>query len=310
MHFNPLQLPDTAENRGFTHRLLMQLCKNEKEVELDASLIEQLKRCIDYAYDKLEFKHRTLSNISKLLPMDFARWPAFRRWLCAHGKYPAGEYAYIFDNDSDQLSLHSMMGFDMTHFLDREPLQVRTAILMYLFHRIYLSLDGSRTSILLDEGWQYFSDPFWRAELERILPTLRKKNAHLVIATQSPSSIIQSPIRAQMLDNAATLIFFANPQAKKEEYIDGFKLTNSEFQAIASNAPESRIFLVKQEHDSTLCRLNLEKLPELLAVLSGNTKTVLLLDKIRAEVGDAPSAWLPIFYKRRLELQSTMEQAL
>src|SRR3990167_5832892 len=105
-----------------------------------------------------------------------------------------------------------------------------------------------------------------------------------------------------MLDNVATQIFFANSQAQKMDYIDGFKLTESEFAAIANNSPQSRLFLVKQEHDSTLCRLNLGHLPDALATLSGNTATVRLLDAIRKEVGEDPKNWLPLFHQRRQEL--------
>ena len=33
--------------------------------------------------------------------------------------------------------------------------------------------------------------------------------------------------------------------------------------------------------------------PELLTVLSGRERTVRILDALRAELGDAPDAWLP-----------------
>lgn len=296
--FNPLKLADSAGNRQFNRDLLIQLCKNHSRDILSADVIEQLKQCVDYAYDKLINTHRTLSNATKILPMNFPHWTHLRRWLRTDGHYPDGDYAYIFDNVEDKLSFHHKMGFDMTHFLDREPSHVQTALLMYFFQRIEQALDGQRVSLLLDEGWQYFGDPYWQEKLARWLPTLRKKNAHIVIATQSPSSVIQSPLRSIMLDNVATQIYFANPQANTEDYIEGFKLTTAEFASITKNSPASRLFLVKQEHDTSLCRLNLSALPKILAVLSANTKTVNLLDSIRQEVGDEPEKWLPIFYKR------------
>ena len=40
-------------------------------------------------------------------------------------------------------------------------------------------------------------------------------------------------------------------------------------------------------------RLNLASEPDLLTVLSGRERTVRLLDSIREEVGDVPSAGLP-----------------
>lgn len=302
--FNPFQLTDTSSNRQFNREWLTQLCKNDGELELDADLIEQLKNCVDYAYDHLSHSHRTLSNATRILPITFSRWSNLRRWLKSDGKNSEGDYAYIFDNVEDRLQLHHKMGFDLTHFMNNEPSHIRTALMMYLCHRIELGMNGQLVRIYFDEGWQNLRDAYWKTKFESWLPTLRKKNAFIVITTQSPSTVIASPIRSMMLDNVATQLFFANPQANSEDYMDGFKLTESEFQAISKNSPESRLFLVKQEHDSSLCRLNLGHLPEMLAILSGNTQTVLLLDEIRAEVGDAPQDWLPIFHERRKELRA------
>ena len=300
--FNPFLLPDTPGNRKCLRDLLAQMCKNENEGELEANILEELKRCVDYAYDHLASEHRTLSNATKILSIQFCRWVNLRRWLRASGKYPEGEYAYIYDNLKDNLNLHHKMGYDLTYFLDREPAHIRTAIMMYLCHRIDLSLKGQLVRIYFDEGWQNLNDHYWKIKLQSWIPTLRKKNCFIVIATQSPSSVINSSIRGAILENIATQIFFANPQAVREEYVNGFRLTDSEFASVSQSSPQSRLFLVKQEHDSNLCRLNLGNFPELLAVLSGNTKAVELLDEIRKNVGNDPKSWMPIFLQDRATL--------
>ncbi|PJB09612.1 MAG: VirB4 family type IV secretion/conjugal transfer ATPase, partial [Gammaproteobacteria bacterium CG_4_9_14_3_um_filter_38_9] len=125
-----------------------------------------------------------------------------------------------------------------------------------------------------------------------------KKNAHIVIGTQSPNSVVSSSIRHVIMDNIATQIYFANPQAKSEDYIDGLKLTESEFEMIRKNTPDSRLFLLKQEHDSVICRLNLSIMLEVLSILSGNTKSVVLCDEIRSTVGDDSQKWIPEFLKK------------
>ncbi|MFP3631810.1 hypothetical protein SB776_34975, partial [Burkholderia sp. SIMBA_045] len=45
-------------------------------------------------------------------------------------------------------------------------------------------------------------------------------------------------------------------------------------------------------------RLDLAGLGDVLDVLSGTTDNVELLDAIRAEVGDMPKDWLPVFHER------------
>jgi type IV secretion system protein VirB4 len=48
---------------------------------------------------------------------------------------------------------------------------------------------------------------------------------------------------------------------------------------------------------------------DFLAVLSSTTDNVDLLDQIRAEVGDAPTHWLPVFYQRVRDRRSHARRA-
>lgn len=300
IQFNPLQLDDTPGNRKFCKDWLIQLVKKEEEKEVDETVVQQLSDCVDYAYEQLDKMHRNLTNVTKLLPVTFSRWIRLRRWLRGDGARGDGEYAYLFDNETDALALNTKMGFDMTHFLDNEPPTILAAVTMYLFHRIELTLQekGQLVSLFLDEAWQYLDNAYWQAKLKKWLPTLRKRNCHIVFATQSPQSVASSPISHTILDNCATNIYFANPQAKTEHYIDGFNLTASEFACIQENEPQTRLFLYKQGHESALGRLNLGHLKDLLNIMSGTQATVSLLMEICADVGDEPAAWLPIFLKR------------
>lgn len=300
--FNPFLLEDTRNNRKFCRELMVQMVRKEDEKEVDAEVISHLSFCVNYAFEKLARKYRTLSNVVKALPVDFTRWHEMRRWLKAHDEHPEGEYAYLFDNEKDALEMHKKMGFDMTHFLDREPPNILAAVTMYLLYRLDLSLDGTLVSLYLDEGWQYLNNPYWQKRLEEWWPTLRKMNCHIIFATQSPQSVIKSAVSHTIMDNCATNIYFSNPQAKREHYVDGFNLTESEFGCIKANEPQDRIFLYKQGHESALGTLNLSHMKDYLAVFSGTQATVSLLDKIRKEVGDDPEKWLPIFYERRRQL--------
>ncbi len=302
--FAPLQLSDTPVNRQFNRDLLIRFCMENENDVLTSDVIEQLTNCIHYAYDHLSDEHRTFSNAVKILPITFEKWSSLRRWIKGDGKYHDGDYAYLFDNVVDQLHLQNKMGFDLTHFLDNEPSHVRTPLMMYLFHRVDQSIENQDdnlnklTTVWLDEGWQYLIDPYWEEKLKRVLPTWRKKNAHIVIGTQSPNSVVHSPIRHVVMDNVATQIYFSNPQGKADEYVDGLKLTTSEYDVIRKNTPDSRLFLVKQENESVICRLNLSVMPDVLSILSGNLSSVKVLDEIRSTVGDDPQKWMPAFLKK------------
>ena len=56
---------------------------------------------------------------------------------------------------------------------------------------------------------------------------------------------------------------------------------------------DGHYFLLKQGNNSVMARLNLNGMDDDVAVLSANLARVLLLDEIRARVGDKPEHWLP-----------------
>src|SRR3546814_7803797 len=81
-------------------------------------------------------------------------------------------------------------------------------------------------------------------------------------------------------------ILLPNPNAQARDYIGGLNLTEAEFRLIKTDlSPESRRFLVKQGHDSVVVELDLAGLDDELAVLSGRSSTVALLDELRAAHG-------------------------
>jgi type IV secretion system protein VirB4 len=134
--FNPFCLDDTPKNRAFLKTWMAELIKNEQEEELPADIDQSISACVDYAYEALSRDHRTLSNITKILPMNFPRWDRLRKWLKGQGVRNEGDWAFLFDNESDQLSLSaSKVGFDFTELM-AQPKSVLTAVCMYLMHRI------------------------------------------------------------------------------------------------------------------------------------------------------------------------------
>ncbi|MGE0232198.1 MAG: hypothetical protein AB7S46_10500, partial [Flavobacteriaceae bacterium] len=56
---------------------------------------------------------------------------------------------------------------------------------------------------------------------------------------------------------------------------------------------------VKQGHTSIVADHTLSGFDDELAVLSGRTVNVELADTIRAETGNDPEAWLPLFQQQR-----------
>src|SRR3546814_1667992 len=73
-----------------------------------------------------------------------------------------GSMGWVFDNAKDEMTLDArFIGFDMTDFLDNAD--VRTPLMLYLFHRIDKLLTGERTIIAVDEFWKALGDDAFRS---------------------------------------------------------------------------------------------------------------------------------------------------
>lgn len=296
---NPLKLPDSPENRSFLKTWFGTLILEEDETILPPELTDTINNCIDYTFEQLSPDFRTLSHISAFLPMDFPRWPHLRKWLKENNSRTDGEFHWLFDNNEDALNLDfDKVGFDVTYLMDEAHTLISTPVYLHLLHRMRQCLDGRLTSFVIDEAWALFASPFWVKGLQEWLPTIRKKNGHFIFMTQSAKTVTTSAINHVVLDNLATMIVFPNPMADSDTYKNHLKLTHAQFEAIKDNSAESRIFLYKQDHDAMLCKLDLTHMADLIPVLSGNTKSVKLLDEIIQEKGQEVQNWLPIFLER------------
>ena len=209
-----------------------------------------------------------------------------------------GALGWVLDNDADRVSLDApFLGFDVTAVLD-DPV-TRGPILSYLFHRVESLLDGRRLVLAIDEFWKVLLDAGFRDLVNDKLKTIRKLNGLVILATQSPADALRSPIAHSIIEQCPTQILMPNSRADPADYRDGLKLTEPEFLAIREElAVGGRRFLLKQGTASVACELDLTGLDDLVAVLSGREKTVRLMDRLIAEVGPDPAAWLPLFRKQ------------
>ncbi|GGI85131.1 type VI secretion protein [Polymorphobacter multimanifer] len=286
---NPLALPDTAANRLFLNQWLARLVTGEGAPPTTEELA-WIADAVDASFAGPP-AHRRLRYLAELFR---GRGRASSSDIAARLApwHSAGEHAWLFDNEFDALDLGAdSIGFDMTAILDIPAL--RSPAMLYLFHRVEERLDGRPTIIVVDEGWKALDDDVFVARIRDWEKTIRKRGGIMGFATQSASDALQSRIASAIIEQAGTQIFMANASAQASDYIDGFGLTAHELDLVRTIPDNARAFLVKHGNDSVVVRLNLASEPELLMVLSGRERTVRLLDSIRAQVGDDPTAWLP-----------------
>lgn len=295
--FAPLKsLADTPANRAFLGQLVRRMVAAP-----DRPLSVADEMAVDQAIAALAPlppERRSFAALRALLGQRDAAGMGARleRWAAG------GALGWALDGESDGLSLDArFMGFDMTHLLDMP--EVRTPVMMYLFHRLHALVDGQRLVLDIDEFWKALGDEAFRALAQGGLKTWRKQNAFMVFGTQSPADVLRSPIAHTIVEQCATQIFLPNPHATERDYVEGFGLSRREFALVREElAPDQHRFLVRQGLNSVVAELDLTGLDDSLAVLSGRAETVDLLDRIRLQHGDDPAAWMCPFHIARRQL--------
>ncbi|QAB01064.1 MULTISPECIES: VirB4 family type IV secretion/conjugal transfer ATPase [Agrobacterium tumefaciens complex] len=295
----PLKALDlTPENKVFLARWVGKLVGSGTR-ELSVTELRDISGAIDGLAD-LPVDQRTIGALRTFLnntdPEGIA--PRLRRWE------RGGPLGWVFDNVIEDIGFGEFggsgkfIGYDMTDFLDNE--EIRTPLMAYLFHRVEQLIDGRRIIIVIDEFWKALQDDGFRDLAQNKLKTIRKQNGLMLFATQSPRDALISPIAHTIIEQCPTQIFLPNSRGSHADYVDGFKLTEREYELIARElSVESRRFVLKQGHNSVVAELDLNGFDDELAILSGRTANVELLDAIRAEVGNDVRDWLPVFQQRR-----------
>jgi type IV secretion system protein VirB4 len=299
--FNPFQCERTEANVQFLADLVKVLAGKR---EYSAREEEDIFRAVESMLDTPAHL-RSMSNFQKSLPNmgDDGLYARMRKWTAGNS------HGWVFDNPTDNIDLHkaNIIGFDYTDIIDNP--EVRIPVINYLLHRLEELIDGRRLIYVMDEFWKILDGEGGLKEFAKNKQkTIRKQNGLGVFATQSPEDALKSDISAALIEQTATMILLPNPNANREDYIEGLKLTDAEFQVIKGLDERSRCFLVKQGHASTVCQLNLRGMDDALAVISASTDNIEILHQVldrktrflHVSPGElTPEQWLQDFYDHR-----------
>lgn len=304
--FNPFRRPHTPALETYLGELVRMLVRGGRDEPLKASQEAEIDKAIAGVLG-MEPESRRLMGLLEFVDKTDKEGVGARlmRWCHDPKGHSHGPLAWVFDNEHDVIDVTRtrLNGFDVTDLLDND--QIREPVLSYLLFRQEEVLDGRRFILGFDEGWKILYDPSLSKYLENKELVIRKQNGVVIFGTQNPSHVIKSSIADTLVQQSVTQIYLPNPKASREDYIDGFKLSEREYQIIHDEMPsmQGHPFLVKQGPRSAICLLDLSGFDDELAVLSSTTATVELLAQILPETGHDPAAWLPEFHQRRSELK-------
>jgi len=299
--FNPFHCERNEENVQFLADLVKVLVGKPVYSSREE---EDIFRAVESMLDT-PMHLRNMTNFQKSLPNlgDDGLFIRMRKWTAGNA------LGWVFDNPQDTIDLTkaNIIGFDYTDIIDNP--EVRAPVINYLLHRLEDLIDGRRLIYVMDEFWKILDGKGGLKEFAKNKQkTIRKQNGMGIFATQSPEDALASDISAALIEQTATMILLPNPNASRDDYVGGLKLSDAEYQVVVSLDERSRKFLVKQGHASAVCQLNLRGMDDALAVISASTDNIEIMHEVLQACGEAmgihpndlrPGQWLQTFYENR-----------
>src|SRR5438552_1472982 len=135
--------------------------------------------------------------------------------------------------------------------MDKLP-QVLEPLLFYILHRANAGIyDPQHTTgfkaFVCDEAWRFLRHPTIKLYVLEALKTWRKKNAAMVLATQSTDDLLRSEMLSVVVESCATKMFLANPDLDRQMYRDVFHLNETEVDWISRLTPKKQILLKRPD---------------------------------------------------------------
>src|SRR3546814_10696755 len=147
--------------------------------------------------------------------------------------------------------------------------------MLYLLDVMGELVNGERLIYVIAEFWKALDNEIFSDFARSKQKTIRKHDGLGIFDTQSPSDVLSHAIGRTMVEQSVTKIFLANPQALREEYVEGFGLSEAEYEIVRSlGARGGHTFLVKQGRSSAICAPDPTGREDFVTVLSATTDHV------------------------------------
>jgi type IV secretion/conjugal transfer VirB4 family ATPase len=249
---NPFSLEPTRENLNFLFSLVKVLAEGRGMNPLSQAEEKDLYAQIQSLY-VLSPNLRTLSVLVNTLQKSLAG--RLEKWV------RGGRYEQVFDNEKDTLTLSRFQCFDFEG-MDRYP-DLIEPLLFYILHRANASICNPEAvttfkTFFIDEAWRFLGHPTIRNYIVEALKTWRKKNAAMILSTQSLDELDKSEIVNIVIESCATKIFLANPDMDRELYRNTFHLNDNEIEMISTLIPK-RQALVKRPDLAKVVNLEVDE---------------------------------------------------
>jgi type IV secretion/conjugal transfer VirB4 family ATPase len=237
---NPFALDPTAENLHFLHAFTRVLLEGADGYQLSDLEDRELYDAVENLY-VLDASQRRLFTLANLLPRALSA--RLSKWI------EGGRYADLFDHLDDSLSIQPFQVFDFEAMLAYPALI--DPLLFYVLHRVRARVDDPNVRGLklcvMDEAWRFIQHPTLRAYVEEALKTWRKRNAAMLLATQSIEDFASADLLRTVVEGCPTKLLLANPALDRARYAELFQLNQVELDLLTDILPRRQLLLKRPQ---------------------------------------------------------------
>lgn len=236
---NPFALTPTPENLHFLHAFVHVLLEGDDAYRLSDLEDREVYDAVENLY-VLDSSQRRLFTVANLLPRALAG--RLHKWV------DGGRYASLFDNLQDTLTVERLQVFDFEAM--RAYPALLEPLLFYVLHRVTARVqDPSEAATLklcvMDEAWRFIQHPTLRAYVQEGLKTWRKRNAAMILSTQTIDDFASADLLRTVVESCPTKLLLPNPALDPRQYADLFQLNEMELELLAGLIPRQQ-FLLKR----------------------------------------------------------------
>jgi type IV secretion system protein VirB4 len=238
---NPFVLEPTPEHLHFLHAFVRVLLEGDNGYRVSDLEDREIYEAVENLY-VLDRSQRRLFTLANLLPRALSA--RLHKWV------GEGRYATLFDNLEDTLTVERLQVFDF-EAMRAYPVLLEP-LLFYVLHRVVARIqDPSEASSLklcvMDEAWRFIQHPTLRSYVQEGLKTWRKRNAAMILATQTVEDFASADLLRTVIESCPTKLLLANPALDRRHYAELFQLNEMELDLLTGLIPRQQVLLKRSD---------------------------------------------------------------
>ena len=142
---------------------------------------------------------------------------------------------------------------------------------------------------VMDEAWRFIQHPTLRAYVQEALKTWRKRNAAMLLSTQTIDDFASADLLRTVVESCPTKLLLANPALDRQQYAELFQLNETELELLTNLIPRQQI-LLKRPDVTKVLTLNVD--PKSYWIYTNtpldNDRVAAIVPRIRLRGGHGP----------------------